>query len=219
MHLAVMLREIMRAEPHLVILDPISAFDRSGESAEIQTMLLRMVDYLKSHGVTAVFTLLTHARADETDTESGLSSLMDAWILMLNREASGEFNRELYLLKARGTQHSNQVREFILSDSGIHLREPYIGEGGALTGARRRAQEAEAKRREVARAGEVARLQQQIEHRRRKLESKIDGLRAEIAAGEIELNQLTEAESSFVKQAALDATEAMERRTELAKWK
>lgn len=217
MHLAVMLREIMRAKPRLVVLDPISAFDRSGDAAEIQTMLLRMVDYLKSHGITAVFTLLMHARADETDTDAGLSSLMDAWILMLNREASGEFNRELYLLKARGTQHSNQVREFVLSDRGIHLREPYIGEGGALTGAKRRAQEAETKRREVARSAEVARLQHEIERRRRRLESEIEVLRADIAAGEIELKRLGDAEGKYLEQARLDAAEALSQRIGLAK--
>lgn len=217
MHLAVMLREIMRAKPRLVVLDPISAFDRSGESAEIQTMLLRMVDYLKSHGITAVFTLLMHAQADETDTDAGLSSLMDSWILMLNREASGEFNRELYLLKARGTQHSNQVREFVLSDDGIRLREPYLGDGGALTGARRRAQEAEARRREAARSAEVARLQHQIEHRRRRLESEIDVLRADIAAGELELKRMVDAEEKYLEQSDHDLAEAMSQRIGLAK--
>ncbi len=129
MHLAIMLREVARFKPRLVVLDPISAFDRSGDPNEIQAMLLRMVDYLKSHGATAIFTNLTHAKGDETQTDAGLSSLMDAWILMLNRENNGEFKRELYLLKARGMRHSNQVREFIMSEDGIALREPFVGEG------------------------------------------------------------------------------------------
>mgnify|MGYP000916175575 CR=1 FL=1 len=204
MHLAVMLREIARSRPRIVVLDPISAFDRSGEANEIQTMLLRMVDYLKSHGVTGVFTHLTHAKSDETVTDAGLSSLMDAWILMLNREAGGEFNRELYLLKARGIQHSNQVREFIMSEKGLQLRTPYLGEGGALTGANRRAKEAEARRTEVVRAAEVSRLQQQVEQRRRRLEAQIEALRAEMAAEELELTRLIDAESAYVKQAKLE---------------
>ena len=209
MHLAVMLREIARSKPRIVILDPISAFDRSGESNEIQSMLLRMVDYLKSHGVTGVFTHLTHAKSDETLTDAGMSSLMDAWILMLNREAGGEFNRELYLLKARGLQHSNQVREFIMSGDGLQLRAPYLGEGGALTGARRRAKEAEAKRAEVARVAEVSRLQQQVEHRRRKLEAHIEALRAEMAAEMLEATRLIDAENAYLTQAKRDEEEAL----------
>lgn len=208
MHLAVMLREIARLQPRIVVLDPISAFDRSGEMNEVQTMLLRMVDYLKSHGITAVFTHLTHARSDETLTDVGLSSLMDGWILMLNREARGEYNRELYLLKARGMQHSNQVREFVMSENGLHLRAPYLGEGGALTGSARRAKEVDARRAETARAAEVARLQQQVEHRRRKLEAQIEALRAEMAAEELEARRLIDAENAYLKQAKLDQDEA-----------
>ncbi|MGH7064919.1 MAG: circadian clock protein KaiC, partial [Stellaceae bacterium] len=112
MHLAVMLREVTRFDPSLVVLDPISSFLESGDRMEIQSMLLRVVDFLKSRGVTAVFTHLMHGQDGSVETDAGLSSLMDAWILLLNREVNGEFNRELYLLKARGLSHSNQVREF-----------------------------------------------------------------------------------------------------------
>src|SRR5690606_8074167 len=100
MHLAIMVREVVKFQPQLVVLDPVSAFITPGDTMEVQAMLLRMVDFLKSRGITAVFTHLTYAKGDETQTEAGLSSLMDAWILLLNREANGEFNRELYLLKA-----------------------------------------------------------------------------------------------------------------------
>jgi circadian clock protein KaiC len=141
-------------------------------------------------------------------TDAGLSSLMDAWILVLNREADGEFNRELYLLKARGLQHSNQVREFIMSENGLQLRSPYLGQEGALTGSRRRAKEAEARRSELARAAETARLQQLVEHRRRKLEAQIEALRAEMAAEELELKRLIDSESAYLRQAKLDEDEA-----------
>src|SRR6185437_8111025 len=109
MHLAVMLREVIRFNPSLVVLDPISSFLESSDRMEIQSMLLRVVDFLKSHGITAVFTHLMHGQEGRVQTDAGLSSIMDAWILLLNREVSGEFNRELYLLKARGLSHSNQV--------------------------------------------------------------------------------------------------------------
>jgi circadian clock protein KaiC len=141
---------------------------------------------------------------------------MDAWVLMLNREVNGEFNRELYLLKARGMQHSNQVREFIMSSTGIKLRKPYFGEGGALTGSARRAQEAKSRREEALRTGEVARLQQQVEHRRRKLEAQIEVLRADMAADEIELKRLIDTEATYLRQARADSDSAETGRSGLA---
>lgn len=206
MHLAVMLREIARFRPQLVVLDPISAFTGAADLTEVQSMLLRIVDYLKSNGITAVFTHLAHIQQAETD--AGLSSLMDAWVLLLNREANGEFNRELYLLKARGIAHSNQVREFVMSDAGIHLFEPYLGDGGALTGSARRFEEAKARRGEIDRRAAVARLQDQITQRRRRALAQIEALKADIDADEAELNRVISTEEIHLKQSAADA-EAM----------
>lgn len=206
MHLAIMIREIARFHPSLVVLDPISAFMDSGETLEVQSMLLRMVDYLKSNGITAVFTHLAHDQA-LAQTDAGLSSLMDAWLLLLNREVNGEFNRELYLLKARGMAHSNQVREFVMSDHGISLVEPYLGENGALTGSARRFAEAQARRNEVERRSTVALLQEKVEQRRRKAELEIAALQADVAAQEAELRRLVQAEADFRDQAASDLAE------------
>jgi circadian clock protein KaiC len=206
MHLAIMIREIARFRPSLVVLDPISAFMDSGETLEVQSMLLRMVDYLKSNGITAVFTHLAHDQA-LAQTDAGLSSLMDAWLLLLNREVNGEFNRELYLLKARGMAHSNQVREFVMCDDGISLVEPYLGENGALTGSARRFAEAQARRNEVDRRTTVTALQQKVEQRRRKAEVEIAALQADVAAEEAELLRLIQAETDFRDQAASDLAE------------
>jgi circadian clock protein KaiC len=207
MHLAVMLREVMRWKPSLVVLDPISAFIGNAEQLEVQSMLLRMVDFLKSHGVTAVFTHLMHSQVGAMETDVGLSSLMDAWVLLLNRESNGEFNRELYLLKARGTSHSNQVREFVMSDSGIKLIPPYVGEGQALTGSARRAEEAKARREELARQGEVERIAEVIGARRRKAKAQIDALEAELAADEIELRRVLKNEETYQSQVERDLAE------------
>lgn len=203
MHLAIMLREINRFKPQLVVLDPISAFTGSADLAEVQAMLLRIVDYLKSNGITAVFTHL--ASVQQAETDAGLSSLMDGWILLLNREASGEFNRELYLLKARGIAHSNQVREFVMSNDGIHLLEPYLGEGGALTGSARRNEESRARRAEMNRRAEVTRLQDQVTQRRRRALAQIEALQADIDADEAELNRLVSAETQHLQQSRDDA--------------
>jgi circadian clock protein KaiC len=178
MHLAVVLREVTKFNPSLVVLDPISAFFESGDPMEIQSMLLRVIDFLKGRGVTAVFTHLMHGQDGNVQTESGLSSLMDAWVLLLNREVNGEFNRELYLLKARGTAHSNQVREFIMSDDGLKLVPPYLGENGALTGSARKNEEARSRRTEMQRKADVLRAQQQIQQKRRRAKAQIEPLQA-----------------------------------------
>ncbi len=207
MHLAVMLREVARMNPTLVVLDPISAFLESGDRQEVQAMLLRMVDYLKNRGITAVFTHLAHTQGDTVATDAGLSSLMDAWILMLNREVNGEFNRELYLLKARGTAHSNQVREFIMSEHGLRLLPPHLGESGALTGTARRAEEARLRRVETVRAQEVERLRVAAEQRRRLAQAQIEELQAQIEASELELRRIAENENEYVRQARQDLAE------------
>lgn len=203
MHLAIMLREVARYRPSLVVLDPISAFMESGEALEVQSMLLRIVDYLKSNGITGIFTHLAHDQS-VAKTDAGLSSLMDGWLLLLNREVNGEFNRELYLLKARGMAHSNQVREFVMSDEGIRLLTPYLGENGALTGSARRFEEARARRLETERRQAVSTLETQVEQRRRKAEAAIEALRAEIDADEAELARMRTAEAHHLEQAAAD---------------
>jgi len=205
MHLAVMLREVARFDPGIVILDPISAFMESGDRLEIQAMLLRVVDFLKERGVTAVFTHLMHSQdGRHVETDAGLSSLMDAWILLLNREVGGEFNRELYLLKARGTAHSNQVREFVMSSEGIKLVPPYLGENGALTGTARKNEEAKSRRSEVRRRADVMRAQQRLEQKRRRAKAQMEALQAELDADEIELKAITNDEAEYLRQAAVD---------------
>ena len=206
MHLAIMLREVEKFRPSLVVLDPISAFMDTGEQLEVQAMLLRMIDYLKSHGISGVFTHLAHEQG-QVKTDAGLSSLMDAWILLLNREVNGEFNRELYLLKARGIAHSNQVREFVMSDQGISLVPPYLGENGALTGSARRFAEARTRREEVARRSEAALIQEKVAQRRRRTQAQIEALQAELEADEIELKSLIDREDAYRAQQATDEAE------------
>ncbi|MBB5752562.1 circadian clock protein KaiC [Prosthecomicrobium pneumaticum] len=212
MHLAIMLREVDRFGPSLVVLDPISAFTESGDRLEVQAMLLRMVDFLKNRGVTAVFSHLMHGQDGAITTDAGLSSLMDVWILMLNREVSGEFNRELYLLKARGTAHSNQVREFVMSAGGIRLLPPYLGDAGALTGTARRIEEGRARREELRRRSEVTRLREQLDQRRRRTRAQIEALEADLAADEAELAAVFEGEQEFLRQAEADFARIRESR-------
>lgn len=207
MHLALMLREAISFRPDVFVLDPLSAFTETGDRAEVHAMLLRIVDFLKSEGITGVLTHLTQSGQTVIETESGLSSLMDAWILLLNRESNGEFNRELYLLKARGLSHSNQVREFVMDGSGIRLVLPYTGQGPALTGAARRVAEAEERRQERQREMEAEKAQQLIEQRRRRAMAQMEILRSELEADEAELRGLIQTEADRRTQIETDEAE------------
>ncbi len=207
MHLALMLREALAFRPDVFVLDPLSAFTETGNRTEVHAMLLRIVDFLKSEGITGVLTHLTQSGQTVIETESGLSSLMDAWILLLNRESNGEFNRELYLLKARGLSHSNQVREFVMGGDGIRLLLPYTGQGQALTGAARRVAEAEERRRERLREIEAEKAQHLIEQRRRRTLAQIEVLRSELEADEAELRGLVQVETDRRTQVETDEVE------------
>lgn len=207
MHLALMLREALAFRPDVFVLDPLSAFTETGNRTEVHAMLLRIVDFLKSEGITGVLTHLTQSGQTVIETESGLSSLMDAWILLLNRESNGEFNRELYLLKARGLSHSNQVREFVMDGHGIRLLLPYTGQGQALTGAARRVAEAEDRRRERTREIEAEKAQHLIEQRRRRTLAQIEILRSDLEADEAELRGLVQTETDRRIQVETDEAE------------
>ena len=143
MHLARMHRDLDAFKPDMVVVDPISAF--RGPPTEVHATLLRMLDLLKSRGITTLFTSLRTETTEGEGTDHGLSSLMDVWIKLMDIEANGERNRLLYLVKSRGMSHSNQVREYRVTDSGIELIEAYIGPEGVLTGIARPSQEAREK--------------------------------------------------------------------------
>ncbi|GJE74830.1 circadian clock protein KaiC [Methylorubrum suomiense] len=193
MHLARMQRDIDRFRPDLVVVDPLSSL--RGPDAELQATVLRMADLLKSRGITAVFTSLREDGELGRDGDIGVSSLMDAWIKLLNVEANGERSRTLYVIKARGMRHSNQVREFVMSENGLHLVDAYIGPAGVLTGTARVVREAEEAAQALRRQQENRRRQREAERRRRSLERQIDELRASLeAVGEEEAILLDEDE-------------------------
>jgi circadian clock protein KaiC len=185
-HLAAMHREVAEFKPSAVVVDPMSALVSAGETGDARSMILRLVDFLKAHCVTALFTSLSGGDAGTVTTELRVSSLMDAWLLLYNRESDGEHNRQLYLLKARGMAHSNQVREFIMTADGIRLREAYIGPDGVLTGSSRLAQEAKVEAGKLLREQEIARRTRGIERRRREINAQVEALQAQLASEEDE---------------------------------
>lgn len=141
-HLALIHKQISEHDPDVVVVDPITNFLAVGEAPDTKAMLVRLIDFLKTRQITSMFTSLTGSSAEVEDSEVGVSSLMDTWILVKNVESNGERNRGLYILKARGIPHSNQVREFVLTDHGIELIDAYVGSEGVLMGSARAAQRA-----------------------------------------------------------------------------
>ena len=190
MHLVMIHKLVLEFQPQLVIVDPVTNFTAVGNVLEVKAVLMRLVDYLKTAHVTALFTSLTTAPDEIEQSEVDISSLMDLWILLKMIESNGERNRGIYVLKARGMSHSNQIREFQLSDNGIQLLDVYAGSGGVLTGTARTAQEALDRQAALSRQMELTRKQRDLERRRALLEANVRMLQTEFAAEEEEVEAL-----------------------------
>jgi len=197
-------REVKEFDPAAVVVDPISALMGAGVAGDVHSMTLRLIDFLKSRGVTALFTNLGAGSAETATTEMQISSLTDTWLLLYNRETNGEHNRQLYLLKSRGMAHSNQVREFLMSAGGISLREVYVGPDGVLTGSARLAQEAKDRADRLLRTQEVERRTREIVRRRREIAAQIETLQAQLASEEGEMELLNLEGSAREDQRAAD---------------
>ncbi len=201
-HLAGMHRDIARYEPRMVVVDPISALE--GPAREVQATLLRMVDMLKSRTITAVFTSLRREGTFDGANDLGLSSLMDVWIKLLDVEANGERTRTLYVIKARGMSHSNQIREFQITGDGIKLIEPYIGPAGVLTGTARVVQEAEEQAALLRLRHEGERRRRDVARRRGSVERQIEELRATLEAQRDEERILLDDEETRERLVAIE---------------
>lgn len=182
MHLAVMVKAVERFEPQSVVIDPISNLVRAGNEVDAHATVIRLVDTLKTKGIT---TILTHPTADISvtgHTELAISSIVDTWILLQTVQTGGERNRQLFVLKSRGMAHSNQVREFTISPKGIDLVDVYTGPEGVLTGSARASKEAEehAARRDRSRA--IDRQKRSTAQRTRAIEAQIAALQADLDA-------------------------------------
>ena len=192
MHLATMFKEIAAFQPHVVIIDPITSLMNSGTESECKGMVTRLIDYLKAGQVTSLFTSLTVGGHAPQQSESAMSSLMDAWILLQDYEGNGERNRVLYVLKARGMAHSNQIREFLISNRGIDVVDAYIGPSGVLTGSARAAQGALERAAVLASQQEAAQLKREVERKRTALERQIGGMRSDYETEALELRRIAE---------------------------
>ena len=211
-HLATSIRLIDGFAPDIVVLDPINAFVLGENQTDVKTMLLRMVDYLKMKGITAFFTSLTSGDCDVEVTDVYVSSLIDTWLLLRDIEVGGERNRALYVLKSRGMAHSNQIREFKLTDDGVDLLDVYVGPGGVLTGSARLSQEAEDEAAQQRRTQEIIRKQVALERKREATEAQIVLLRSEFEAEKAEALKVIDLESARLDRFAQDRARMAESR-------
>jgi circadian clock protein KaiC len=186
MHLTMMRKAITAFKPQVVIVDPLNSFIIWGNEIQVKSMLMRLVDFLKMNQITGLLTSLTPGGRALEQTDVAISSLIDTWVLLRDIEIGGERVRGLYILKSRGMAHSNQIREFLLTEHGVELRDVYVGPGGVPSGSARLVQEAQEQAAQAARKQAVERQQLELEHKRKALEAQITALRIEFEAQETE---------------------------------
>lgn len=200
-HLALIHKWISDFDPSAVVVDPITNLVNVGSKGEVQSMLTRLVDFLKTRQITAMFNSLTLGGGPVEATDSSVSSLMDTWLLLESVRLGGERNRTIAVLKSRGMEHSNQVREFLLTSKGIHLRDVYLGSEGVLTGSARLWHEARADAADLARLQESEDQRRELERSRKVFEARSAGLRAEFEAEQEKLQRgISHSELALKKQ-------------------
>jgi circadian clock protein KaiC len=191
-------------DPAVIVMDPIS--DLVGVSGSVKAMLTRQVDFLKARGVTAMFTNLAGDGPREA-TDQLVASLIDTGLLVRTLEGNGEHNRVLSVLKSRGMAHSNQMREFLLTDRGIELADVYVGPQGVLTGSARSAQEAKE-------LFESAARQEDLQQRQANLNRERGAVEARVAVLWREFEDESAAVTRLLSQGAAGREEGVEQRLE-----
>jgi circadian clock protein KaiC len=207
-HLLLLHDTIQMFQPSVVVIDPISNLTIERDDNEVKPTLMRLIDFLKQQQITTLFTSLTSNEAAPETSQVGISSLMDTWLLLRNVEFNGERNRTLYVLKSRGMAHSNQVREFVMSDKGINLVDVYLGTDRVLTGTARVAQEAMEQAQIELRRQDHERKLRQLASKQATIAAQITALQAEAEAEAEELN-FAISQAQVLTTAAQQGTETM----------
>jgi len=183
-HLVNIMDQVESFAPQAVVLDPLSDMIDIAPFEEAVSMTNRLMDFLKSKGVTVLLTSLSEPAAGRGPSGVGVSSAMDTWLMLRNWEHGGELTRLLTIIKSRGMAHSNRVREFLITSNGVRLLDVHIGPDGVLTGAAGAAREIQERLEEENRSRQIERRKREIENRRRLLEAQIDALREEIRSAD-----------------------------------
>jgi circadian clock protein KaiC len=213
MHLLRIHKLIEDVKPQCVIVDPITNLISGSSEREVYSMLMRLMDFLKSAQITTMFVSLTAGGNSLENSAVGVSSLTDTWILLRDLELNGERNRVLYVLKSRGMAHSNQLREFVMGETGIRLLPAYIGSEGVLTGSSRVAQESKEKAAARSREEGVQRKQQELERKRLAIQAQIAVLQGEFSVLEEQSREVSQAEQERDHEIKLERGEMAKSRT------
>lgn len=193
-HLLNLINAVEAANPHLVVIDAISACSRMGGTQAAYEYLMRALNLLKEKGITIILVNQTSGSRDQLELSGiGISSMIDTVIFLSYMHGEGETNRTIQILKSRGSAHSNQIRECVITDRGIEIIDAYVGEAGVLTGTARKVQEARDKLSKLRQESqirskelELARMQAVLEAERKKLEAEIANLTTELKALKME---------------------------------
>jgi circadian clock protein KaiC len=189
MHLVSIHKQVRKFKPRTVILDPITNLVTVGSVSEVKSMLIRLIDFLQAEKITVLFTALTLNTIVNEQTDEGVSSLVDAWILVRDIESNGERTRGMYIMKSRGMKHSNQVREFVITDQGLDLVDVFLAPEGVLIGSAREAQQLEEVTGKIMRSHALSRKDLEIQRKRKVLEAKVASLQEEFDSVQDELNK------------------------------
>ena len=186
MHLALIHKLVQQLTPDIVAVDPIGSLVGAGSTRDANSMVIRLIDFLKIKGITTMMTNLTSAGEVLEGTELEISSIVDSWILLRDIELGGERNRAMYVLKSRGMNHSNQLREFLLTDHGFDVLDVYVGPDGVLTGSSRASVEVRERSAAVALQQEVTRKERERQRKRDALEARIVAMRKQFEVEDAE---------------------------------
>jgi circadian clock protein KaiC len=192
MHLMEMRKMIDDFGASVVIIDPISNLINVGTQNDVKSMLTRLIDYMKMKGITAICTSLVDFESDNSQNAQGISSLMDTWIKLSFIENASERNRGISVIKSRGMSHSNQIREYRITDHGVEILDVYLGPaGGLLMGTSRVAQEAKERAEQVASQQAAEKRKVELQRRMQSLNAQISILQTELESDEYELQKVT----------------------------
>jgi circadian clock protein KaiC len=210
-HLAMLHQLMDEHEPQLVVLDAVASLTLGGAMSATTSAISRDLDLLKGRGITSVMTTLTHGEREES-SEVDVSSLCDTWLLLRNDESNGERNRLLFVIKSRGSAHSNQVREFVLTDDGAELLDVYVGPNGVLTGSERVEQIGQERLAQAARGDETERRRQELAKRSAAIRAEMAALQAQLTADTAEFERFeASADAGRASGVAVRALQGRER--------
>lgn len=179
MHLVMIYKMIRQFKPNAIVLDPITNLITVGNVSEVKSILTRLIDFLQTQQITVLFTALTMNTIINDQTDEGVSSLVDSWVLLRDMELNGERNRGLYIIKSRGMKHSNQVREFLITNEGLKLEDVYLGPEGILTGSAREAHKLQKQTEAILNKHSLGRKDRELEWKAKELQAKIATLNFE----------------------------------------